>query len=336
MVFDTTHREQGVNVMTLQVLLTLWIASGLGTVFERRLYRLIIYFGIFSMISSLVYLFLGAPDVAMAEAGISAFTTMFFIIFLGGFYKYYAAIPRESRAQHPRKRYAFAKMLVTKMLLPVALIAGLFALFVYVMPANATPPYLKEKYLTMFMANVGGENAVAAILLSYRVYDTLFEALILVVAVVAVVHMSRFKENTVTDIPRSEIENSGMAVYTLRVICPLIVVFGIYLALNGHIAAGGGFQGGLAVASFFICRYMIYDIYDIRVSRVMLLEEMMFISIIILSAIAVFLGIYAYVPTAYLPIFQHTYLILMNIFIGLKVTCGFFILFYRYVIIEKS
>ena len=322
--------------MALQALFILWLASGLCIVFERRFYRIIIYFCIFSLISSLVYLFLGAPDVAMAEAGISAFTTVFFIIFLGRFYGYYSGLAWEDKPPVPLRRAAALKMLAKKAGLPLALTAGLFGLFVYAMPEAAASTYLKERYLSMFMADVGGENAVTAILLGYRVYDTLFEALVLIVAVVAVVHMSHFKESSVSGGHLSEIENSGMAGFTLRLICPLIVIFGIYLVINGHISAGGGFQGGLAVAAFFICRYMIYDIYDISVKKVMHLEEMIFISIIILSAIAVFLGVYAYLPADYVHIFQHAYLIFMNVFIGLKVACGFFILFYRYIAFERN
>ena len=315
--------------MEIQALFILWVVSGLTIVFESRLYRVIIYFGIFSLISSLVYLFLGAPDVAMAEAGISAFTTVFFIIFVGKYYENAANVRRE---RIPAGQF-FRRFLLV--LGPLVFIAGLFVLYVYLMPQTAASSYLKDQYLSMFITDVGGENAVTAILLAYRIYDTLFEALILVISVVAVFHMSFFVDDYVSDGRHSEIENSGMAVFTLRIICPIIVLFGVYLAINGHISAGGGFQGGLAVAAFFICRYMVYNIYDIPIKRVVQLEELIFISIILLSVIAVFLGTATLLPTAYLPVFQYIYLILMNVFIGLKVACSFFILFYRYIAFER-
>jgi multicomponent Na+:H+ antiporter subunit B len=185
------------------------------------------------------------------------------------------------------------------------------------------------------MSNVGGQNAVTAIYLGYRVYDTLFEALILVIAVVAVSHMSWSSEESVADGHHSEIENYSMAVFTMRIICPIILVFGVYLILNGHISAGGGFQGGLVIASFFICRYLIYGIYDIPVKKVIQLEEMVFINIIIVAALAIFLGTGALLPVEFSEVFQIAYLVIMNIMIGLKVACGFFILFYRFVAIER-
>ena len=317
--------------MTLHVLFILWIASAIGILFERRLYRITIYFCIFSLLASLVYLFLGAPDVAMAEAGISAFTTVFFIIFLGGYYRYYSSYKRELTDRAPGKKSQLIKMIFKNTLLPLGFIAVIFLLFVYLMPTQYAAYYLKHRYLASFAFDVGGENVVNAILLGYRVYDTLFEALALVIAVVAVLHMSHFGKTSVDDGRHSEVEDSNMATFILRVICPLIVLFGIYLIINGHVSAGGGFQGGLAIAAFFICRYMIYNIYDIPVKKVMHLEEVIFVSIILLSVLAVILGAGALLP----PVFQVIYLILMNVFIGLKVACGFFILFYRYIAVER-
>jgi len=315
----------------LQALLVLWIVCALLILFAQRAYRLVLYFGVFSLITSAAYLFLGAPDVAMAEAGISAFATIFFIICIE---RYHASrrgaqrTPITARAE-PEERPRSVRPTI-HIVAALLFTAGLFALFVYFVPTGPASTYLKDQYLSMFMADVGGQNAVTAIYLGYRVYDTLFEALILVVSVVAVAHMSWYSGETVSDGQHSEIENSGMAIFTMRIICPLILIFGVYLIMNGHVSAGGGFQGGLAVASFFICRYMIYNVYDIPVQRVMKMEELVFISIIVVAALAVFLGATAFV---YIP--QAVYLVAMNVLIGLKVTCGFFILFYRHITIER-
>jgi multicomponent Na+:H+ antiporter subunit B len=312
-----------------QGVLALWILSGVWLIFENRIYRLIIYFGIFSLITSLAYLLMGAPDIAMAEAAISAFCTIFFIICIEKYYGSRETVETERTRGEPLLRRLAAA------LPPLLFCAGLFALFVYAIPDSEVSTYLKYQYMQRFMADVGGENAVTAIYLGYRVYDTLFEALILVIAVVAVSHMSYFREDHVDDGRHSEMEASGMAVLTMRVICPIIIVFGAYLILNGHISAGGGFQGGLAVASFFICRYMVYGIYDIPIKKVIKLEEIVFLSITVVTVFAVFLVASAYVPAALLPFYQDTYLIVMNLLIGLKVACGFFALFYRYIAIER-
>ena len=45
--------------------------------------------------------------------------------------------------------------------------------------------------LENFIEQTGAENAVAAIYLNYRVYDTLFEALLLLIAIVGIMHFFR-------------------------------------------------------------------------------------------------------------------------------------------------
>ena len=315
--------------MLLELLLILWIACAVLITFQQRTYRIIIYFAVFSLISSLLYLLVGAPDVAMAEAGISAFTTIFFIICIEKYYNRKGSISTERPPSSRRGAWVF------KLVMAIVFTTGLFALFVHFMPNADSSTYLKDQFLLGFMNDVGGENTVASILLGYRVYDTLFEALILVIAVAAVTHMSWSSKASVADGRHSELENYQVAIFTVRIICPIILLFGVYLILNGHISAGGGFQGGLAIASFFICRYYVYGIYDIPVKKVIKLEELIFINIVIVAVIAVFLGTVAYLPIEHNAIFQDLYLIAMNVLIGLKVACGFFILFYRYIAIER-
>ncbi len=50
---------------------------------------------------------------------------------------------------------------------------------------------LAEYYIENYEEDTGAGNAVAAIYLNYRVYDTLFEALLLLVAIVGIMHFFR-------------------------------------------------------------------------------------------------------------------------------------------------
>lgn len=68
------------------ILYAILIFSAIMTVQSRRLRRSVIYLGIFSLISSLAYLFLYAPDVAIAEAIIGC--TISVILFLTAVKRY--------------------------------------------------------------------------------------------------------------------------------------------------------------------------------------------------------------------------------------------------------
>ena len=304
------------------ILLILWVIGALFIVASRKMLVVMIFFGVFSLITSLCFLLLGAPDVAMAEAAMSAFQAIFLVVCLEKYYRL---------GIHASDISESVVMPVKKYIIPVCFSIFLFGAFVYFIPDISGTNYLKDMYIASFMLDLGGNNAVTAIYLGYRVYDTLFEALMLVVSVVAVTHMSYYTETEIKHGATNEMRKNGIAVLTIRIICPLILMYGVYLVINGHITPGGGFQGGLAIASFFICRYFIYNIYDIPVKELMRIEEIIFALTILLAVLFIFFG-----AISYLPIFQDVYPVMMNAMIGIKVACAFVILFYRYIVFERK
>jgi len=322
------------NIFVIGGLLVAWfVSASLMLIEQRSIIRVFIYFGVFSLITSLCFLLLGAPDVAMAEAAISAFTTVFFVVCFERYYRYRKRGNSDIDWKQPNSDILRLNAKDLTRLIPTTIfvlaLAGLFILFI---PTVDVDTYLKDQYIAFFQEDVGGTNAIGAIYLGYRVYDTLFEALMLVVSVVAVIQMSAYDVTQVATGPSSRIQRwGGMAVFSIRFISPLIILFGIYLIANGHLTAGGGFQGGLAVAAFFICRYLIYDIYDLPIKKVMKFEEGIFFISVVIAIMVVFAD-----NIAYLRFISDYYLVIMNSLIGLKVTCGFIILFYRFIAIERK
>ncbi len=77
----------------------------------------------------------------------------------------------------------------------VAVVCAAVLLLANLYPAAETPgveePQLREYFVDNFQEDTGAENAVAAIYLNYRVYDTLFEALLLLIAIVGIIHFFR-------------------------------------------------------------------------------------------------------------------------------------------------
>ena len=41
-----------------------------------------------------------------------------------------------------------------------------------------------------------------------------------------------------------------------KVIFPIIILFGLYIILHGHLSPGGGFQGGVIIASGFLLMFL--------------------------------------------------------------------------------
>ena len=301
---------------------------------ERKVYRIIIYTAVFSLIISGIYLVLGSPDVAMAEAAIGAYAIIFMIVMAEKYYKRDRV--DENGKKKPPVKIPKGTASVPQILLGLVFVGGLAVLFFHFAPTGIEANIeLRTDYLLLSGEQVGGQNVIGAILMAYRLYDTLFEALLLVIAIMAVSHLSWLGKDYITEGRRSDIQKDKVAFYSIRIISPLILMFGIYLVANGHISAGGGFQGGLAIACFFICRYMIHNIYDMPVKKVLKMEEIVFMALVVVAVLTIFVGS-DWVPYQHTVLFQNFQLIVANSLVGVKVACGFFILFYRYITIERS
>lgn len=112
---------------------------------------------------------------------------------------------------------------------------------------------LAQYYLTEVPRGLGAPNIVTGILISFRGFDTLGEVAVLfmVAASVGTLLGGRAGERepsqaTMGDrtVGPSELIRNGA-----EVMLPLIFLFGAYVIMNGHLSAGGGFQGGAVVAS---------------------------------------------------------------------------------------
>lgn len=105
---------------------------------------------------------------------------------------------------------------------------------------------LAKDYLVNGPGVLGAANLVTSVVVSYRGLDTLGEVTVLFAAAAGVsLILSRLnKEKPQEDSPPSEILETGA-----MVLVPLIFVFGIYIFVNGHLTPGGGFQGGVIIAS---------------------------------------------------------------------------------------
>lgn len=68
-------------------------------------------------------------------------------------------------------------------------LAGL-VVFIYFEGNTIPEPFLMDYYIQNFLTDTFAKNGVAAIYLNYRVFDSIFETLILLISVVAVINFS--------------------------------------------------------------------------------------------------------------------------------------------------
>ncbi|MCD4819810.1 MAG: Na(+)/H(+) antiporter subunit B [Candidatus Cloacimonetes bacterium] len=105
---------------------------------------------------------------------------------------------------------------------------------------------LATKYIRDGADELGSANLVTSIVVTYRGLDTLGEVAVLFIATAGVGFLLRKKKNSSANKRRksSEILSSGTSF-----LVPIIFLFGVYIFTHGHLTPGGGFQGGVVIAS---------------------------------------------------------------------------------------
>jgi len=107
-------------------------------------------------------------------------------------------------------------------------------------------------YIEHGLEETGAANVVTSVVVSYRGFDTLGEVAVLFIAatgLAAVLGMRRRK--------RAPTEPASFVLATgCMVLFPLILVYGSYIFIHGHLTPGGGFQGGAIIASAFVLVYL--------------------------------------------------------------------------------
>ncbi|MBN1760053.1 MAG: hypothetical protein JW863_17135 [Chitinispirillaceae bacterium] len=93
---------------------------------------------------------------------------------------------------------------------------------------------------------LGTQNVITAVVVTMRGLDTLGEVAVLFIAAGGVGFLLRRREKPVGKRRRhaSEILQTGS-----KLLLPVIITFGIYIFVHGHLTPGGGFQGGVVIAS---------------------------------------------------------------------------------------
>jgi len=137
-------------------------------------------------------------------------------------------------------------------LLLVVLAAGL-ALALAPIPFGRDKIAVANHYIRNGVRETGATNLVTSVVLDYRALDTLGEVTILFVGAVGVGVMF-YAQRPPRQRPR---EAASVIVVTgSRVLFPLILLFGVYVFLHGHLTPGGGFQGGAVIASGALLLYL--------------------------------------------------------------------------------
>lgn len=125
-----------------------------------------------------------------------------------------------------------------------------------------------------------------------------------------------------------------------RLTVGLILIYGIYIVMQGHIGPGGGFAGGVIFALGFIHLMLAFGkdavLKKLNQARCLFLASSGGILFLFFGAIILFSRAYAAGPEKYYDLFGASITSLLEIIIAVMVSAGLFAIFLALVLLSGS
>ena len=242
------------------------------------------------------------------------------------------------------KLYVISSVIFTLLLIAVMLYA-----ISYLPPTgNASNPdnnIVAQRYIEDGLQETGAVNIVSGMILTYRAFDTFGETNVLFIATCCVMIMlmlddKGLKKKEKHNDRRFEPKNDIILQFSARLLCPVIILFGLYIIFNGHLSPGGGFSGGAILGAGMI----LYNAaFGFGVTEKIFNEKVYVVCKITALCAYGFIGTYFYITGAngianHIPlgtpgnILSSGIILPINIAVGVEVACtmyAFYALFRR-------
>jgi len=183
---------------------------------------------------------------------------------------------------------------------------------------------ISEHYATEGADELGAANLVASVVITYRGLDTLGEVTVLFISAAGASLLLRRRRSSAEKKSRLYAESSEIVQTTLSILFPIILLFGVYIFINGHLTPGGGFQGGAVVASALLFFILARPNDSISHALLMKIETSSGFTYVMLGLLGVYLA-GGFLDNRVLPLgdfgslFSAGLIPLINVLIGLKV-----------------
>ena len=210
------------------------------------------------------------------------------------------------------------------MLIALALMAVLFYDIAGNYSERSELTGISEHYATQGAEELGAANLVASVVITYRGLDTLGEVTVLFISAAGASLLLRRRRSSAEKKSRVYAESSEIVQTTLSILFPIIMLFGVYIFINGHLTPGGGFQGGAVVASALLFFILARPNDSLSHALLMKVESLSGFTYVMLGLLGVYLA-GGFLDNRVLPLgdfgslFSAGLIPLINVLIGLKV-----------------
>ncbi|MDD4862457.1 MAG: monovalent cation/H+ antiporter subunit A [Alishewanella agri] len=253
----------------------LWLAGtacAIAAAWQAKYHRLaaLILVGGTGIVTSLTFLWLSAPDLALTQLMVETVTTILLLLGLRWLPARISAKKLQLIASSRDKLRRSRDLLIA---ISSGVILSVVSYLILIQPENQT---ISRFFIENSLPLGGGSNVVNVLLVDFRSFDTLGEITVLsIVALTVYALLRRFRpaaesiklppQQTNPVDPASsqtpaEQANSGYlqvpGIY-IRLLLPIIIVVSVYFFMRGHNLPGGGFIAGLIFAVGLIIQYLL-------------------------------------------------------------------------------
>ena len=132
---------------------------------------------------------------------------------------------------------------------------------------------VKDVYINQTKQSLKVSNAVTSIVVNFRGFDTLGEVTVLFLAVTVLGSILYKKRHRVGE--RSVLFSaSSLVTAGSKLLFPAILLLGAYVFIHGHLSPGGGFQGGVIIATGFLLMLLAYENFSVGHSVLSVVESL--------------------------------------------------------------
>lgn len=189
---------------------------------------------------------------------------------------------------------------------------------------------LAKSYVTMAPQQLATPNVVTGILLNYRAFDTLGEVAVLFMVAAGIGLIlggpGQGRDAATAREPASSASSGEIVQSGTALLFPLILMFSAYIIMNGHLSAGGGFQGGAVLASGVMLLLLARPDYPLAVGILSVTESLAGV-LFVATGIAGLIFAGGFLDSRVLPLgefgsfFSAGAIPVLSVLLGIKVGC---------------